>query len=575
MRTQIFGIWKHSLKAARLAGCVLASALIVPVISLYADGTKQLLSDAGLYSGEPAGTAAMNIFTWTANGSLAINAESPTNNAPEGLNVATATVPSLWGGWGIFNVVAGGSYTTTMVDYSDYTGGSVRFWLNSQNELEFQIEYLTGDGFFTDSKVTQVLPATAGLWQEIVIPLDSLSSSDPTGLCLTNIVGPFLLSTSDNSGATGASKTYLVDDVRWTKPLAGLAVYPTNTSLNPGQHRLFTIEGVSREGEPILVYAPFSASASVGNLVASSGAAGLSTSAVLAGGPSSGSVTAVSTNPSPNTVGTATVAATQQNLQQEFGVLGEGRTNVAIHVNAQLLAFSGGGASNPAITNSTPDTSYDTKSFLTTVVLKTAGSYAGWSVQLGTNSPSTNTVDMSAYYDGNLRFSLLAPAALASAITVGMRSANVQPGNALSVVNLTTNYATFDTNWHEVVIPISVFAGARPWADLSRMQDLFTISVSGAVGTQTFLIDNVRWETGITDTNSGLQFTLPTRAGENLQLTLLGPPGLAANVEFSTNAIHWMPLFDGLLVLNSDGLQVTHTNAVSLTNVFYHANAKP
>ncbi len=547
------------------------------VWTLHGDGTKQLLCDAGLYSGDPRGSAALNILTWSANGSLAINAQSPTDNAPEGLTVATATVPNLWGGWGIFNVVADGSYTTRMADYSDYSGGSVRFWLNSEDELEFQIEYLTGDGLFTDSKVTQILPATGGVWQEVVIPLNSfpLSSDVPTGLCLTNIVGPFLLSTSDSGGATFAPKTFLVDDVRWTKPLAALMVYPTNTLLNPGQHRLFTVEGVSRKGEPILVYAPFSASTGLGNLVQFSGAAGLSTSAVLEGGRSSGLVTAVAINPSKSISGATMANISQKNLQREFGVLDGGRTNVVIHVNAQLLAFSGGGASNPAITNSTPDASYDTKSIRTTVNLKSSGSYAGWSVQLGTNSPSTNTADMSAYYDGNLRFSLLAPAALASAITVGVRSANIQPGKALSIVHINTNYATFDTNWHEVVIPISVFAGARPWADLSRMQDLFSISVSGAVGTETFLVDNVRWETGITDANSGLQFTFPKRAGENLQLTLLGPPGLAANVEYSADARTWAPLFDGLRVLNADGLLLMHTNAVSLTNVFYHANAKP
>jgi hypothetical protein len=512
----------------------------------------------------------MNILTWSASGSLAINALTVATNAPEGRQVAQAVVSRLWGGWGIFNVASPGSYQTIALDYSDYAGGALRFWLQSQDELEVQIEYLTADGHASDVKVTQVIPSTGGVWKEIVVPLSSFPSfpAVQTGLNLGQIIGPFLISTSSTSGATTASKSFEVDDVRWTKPLAGVAVYPSSSRLNPGQHRQFTIEGVSSNGEPVYVYGNFSTSAGLGVLSSVSAAGGMSS--VLQGGQTSGSLFVMATNPPGTISGSASVTLTAANLQREFGVVSDTRTNLTLDTDSEMVVFFGGaGVTAPLITSDISDFVEGSFSVMTTVNLTGADAYAGWSIQISTNAPpsTTNTVDMSDFYDGVLRFSLKAPAALSGAMTVGVRSANVLAGTELSQVSL-NNYATFDNQWHGVAVPISAFAGSRPWADLARMQDLFTIAANGNVGSQNFHVDNARWDSGITKANSGLRVTQAIAASPDFRLTVSGPPGLAYAIEPSSNLTTWTNLlYEG--VLDATPFVFVHSNALHSAKAFY------
>ncbi|PWU19834.1 MAG: hypothetical protein C5B50_05240 [Verrucomicrobia bacterium] len=541
---------------------------------VHSEGTKQLYNDAGLYAGTPPGSVTMDIYYWSATGGPVINATVSATNAPEGRLVAQAVVSTHWGGWGIFNVASNNPSQTVAVDYSDYAGGALRFWLWSQDELEVQIEYLTGDGSAQDQKVTQVIPSTQGQWSEIVIPFDAFPSypTFPGGLNLQQIIGPFLISTSTGSGATTAPKNWYVDDARVTKPFSQLAIHPPITQVNPGQHRQFTIEGVSSNGEPVLVYGGFSVSTNVGGLNVS--APSLASSSVLTANHTSGSITVMATNATSPVTATANVQITSANLQREFGVVSDTRTNLNLDVDSKLLAFFGGSASSaPVITNNIYDRVEGFSSVQTTVNQISADSFSGWTVQWGlAGSADTNTTDMSWFYDGFIRFALKAPAALQTNFVVGIRSGNVPASTELSKVPL-AGYATFDNQWHEVAIPIKIFAGSRPWADLSRTKNFFTITVVGNTGQQTFLIDNVRWDTGINATNAGLRIVNAFRQGADFHLNFAGPPGFAFTLQSTTNFSSWTNILQD--VLSDSPYSFVHSNALRNARTLYRLLGTP
>jgi hypothetical protein len=408
-----------------------------------------------------------------------------------------------------------------------------------------------------------------------VVPLSSFPSFPAlqTGLNLGQIIGPFIIGTSSTSGTPTASKTFAVDYVRWTKPLAGVVVYPSSSRLNPGQHRQFTIEGVSSNGERVYVEGTFSTRTRLG--VWSPSSTGGAMSSVLQGGTTGGSLFATATNP-PRTISrSANVAVTTANLQREFGVVSDTRTNLTLDTDSKMVVFYGGaGVTNPLTANDYGNFVEGSSSVMTTVNLPGADAYAGWSIQISTNAPSgaTNIVDMSDFYDVPLRFSLKAPPTLSGAITVRIRSANVVAGTELSKVVL-TNTALFDNQWHDVAVPISAFAGLRPWADLARMQNLFTITVTGNVGTQTFHIDNVRWDTGITKANSGVRIAQAVAASPDFQLTVSGPAGLAYAIQASPNLTTWTNVYAG--VLDATPFVFLHSNAMHSARSFYRLASFP
>ena len=266
------------------------------------------------------------------------------------------------------------------------------------------------------------------------------------------------------------------------------------------------------------------------------------------------------------------MTVTHANLQQEFGVFSSTRTNLQFGNNSTILTFYGGGASSPLLTNQALGLVAGEPILQTSVNQTGTTSYSGWAVQFGTNSPTTNTLDMSAYYDGIIRFYFSAPRALLGTMTLGIRSGNVASGSEESTVSLDA-YATFDGQWHAVAIPIAALAGPRPKADLSRIQDLCTITVTGGVGVQTFSIEDVRWDSGITAANSGLLILSEAIAAPNFQLAIAGSPGLAFAIQTSTNLVDWSTLHNA--VLGNGVFGYVHSNAMLNPSIFYRILGTP
>jgi hypothetical protein len=174
---------------------------------------------------------------------------------------------------------------------------------------------------------------------------------------------------------------------------------------------------------------------------------------------------------------------------------------------------------------------------------------------------------MSAFYDGTLRFMINAPQVLATNMFVGIRSGNVPAGKELSRVSL-ADYTSFDNQWHTVTIPIAVFAKARPWADLSRIKNLFTILVIGDTsGPQEFLVDDIYWEARLAP--------LKLRAlgigsdGKTFRLQLNGPSGLAYSIESSADLRTWAEVQSG--TMGSSTVEYVHTIVPEPPFLFFRA----
>jgi hypothetical protein len=104
-----------------------------------------------------------------------------------------------------------------------------------------------------------------------------------------------------------------------------------------------------------------------------------------------------------------------------------------------------------------------------------------------------------------------------------------------------TNYAACDGQWHSVAIPVRVLAGSRPWADLARVKNLFTISVVGATsGLATNYVDNVRW--GTIRPRFKPIIRLP---GGRVELCLDTVPDVWHVVEKSSDLVNWSRIFGG------------------------------
>jgi hypothetical protein len=90
---------------------------------------------------------------------------------------------------------------------------------------------------------------------------------------------------------------------------------------------------------------------------------------------------------------------------------------------------------------------------------------------------------------------------------------------------------------------------------------------------QSFQVADVRWETGITESNSGLRIAGASAAGPDFQLAIGGPPGLAFAIQTSTNLLGWTTLSQGVL---GDALfEFVHTNALLAPKTFYRAVGSP
>jgi hypothetical protein len=477
-------------------------------VCAHAEATKEIYGDGGLYAVPPTVYTNLQIFGGSA-GTTNLNT-SGISGTPEGKTVISQTVPAtLASYWGIINTNTPGSQTVVNKDYSEYLGGSLRFWLRSTSAIQVKIQY---SGVTPDPLVN--IPSTGDVWQEQVIPLSSLGASAAR---LAIVRMPFIF--VDNG--TAVDHTVYIDHIRWTKPVSSLIITPATVQVNQGKSREFTVEGRDANNELVLVYPQFTSP--LGTFIPTSGKA----QAVILNVTSAadGLVTASADGKSIS----ANVDVTAASLVSQFGILSEKFTGVQLGddnplKNSELFLFSennGDPNTQPQMSNVTggaPEGSQYSKIIFRQKTLTTQ--FQGLAVQwgVGTN-PTTPVIDMSNYYNGSLRFWFKGPSSstqLRDKLTIAVRSANVDAGKEISSV-LLKDYVTFNDQWQAVVIPMSVFAQGRPYADLSRMKVLFTMSVAGTLSTateslRTVYIDKVRWDTETPGALASIQITAASPA---------------------------------------------------------------
>jgi hypothetical protein len=453
-----------------------------------AEATKEIYSDAGFY------TANMNLLNFNPLTPPQFDITSDPN-PPEGIKIARqVTIAGEWSGWGIANVTAPGSYTVVPKDYSDYLGGQLRFALKSNGPVTVKVQY---QGVYPDPSIS--IGSTGGQWDEIVIPLSLLGANASR---LTKVIYPVIIVDE----VSPIQRIYYVDHIRWTKPLASLSITPTSTQVNPNGSRQFTVEGQDAAGDAVIVYPQFSST--IGTLNPS----GAARSAVLTVGGSltDGHVTATAIDEGIDA--TAFVDVTNASLTAQFGILSETHEGVELggdnpDENSHLILYSediNNPSSLPVFDELTGNSPEGTNHYSLQFKSKSlAQQYQGMGIVWGLGgSPETEVQDLSKYYDGSLRFWFKGSSAssdLTNKLAVSIRSGNIEAGNELSKV-LLKDYVTFNDTWQAVVIPVSDFAGAAPWADLTRVKVLASFSIEGRLSApnaaaRTVYLDNVRWDT--------------------------------------------------------------------------------
>jgi len=509
------------------------TTLLIFTSGLFAEATKEVTSDAGLYGGI-AGNGPTNIFQWAwcdsainpncpsmgwnDQNNVEVNSLSPLDPAPpEGKTSVWAHIKpdtvnpafGTWGGWGVFNVDAWQSFNQVWRDFSDYSGGCLRFWLKSSFPVDVAIEYEDPVPPGGHNKRTVTIGSTGGVWREVVLPFGIF----PAGINFSKIYGMFLVTATASVG----EKTFYVDHVRWTKALRAsnpLVIFPASIQVNSGKKRQFTIEGRDAAGDPIYLYSKFSAPVSVGTMNPAD--PNYTIGSILTAGTANGSVTGIAWKEDAVTSLTVTgsVTNTSADLSDILGILSENPAITTLNLTDGDPAQNGAMAIYPSPTEPSPPnappvvsndfTDYVEGSFSVKTVFPTMGSlgYGGWAVQWG-NLASTDliTKDMSGFYEGYIRFWFKGPSSLQSLLSVGIRSGNVPAKKEISKALLSSYGVAFDNQWHSVQIPIADFAKSRPWADLSRTKVFFNIAIEGAlagtIADRTFFIDNVRWDTKV------------------------------------------------------------------------------
>lgn len=526
----------------KLKKLIIAGMLTLVISGLaYAEATKEITRDAGLYAGSPVGTNPTNVFSWSFS---SINLDLEHQNepgTPEGVKSARAIVNLQWGGWGIFNVTQFGGSTIVAKDYSAYDGGAIRFWLKSNDPLDVEVEY---QQLSVPAKSKIVVQSTNGNWKEIVLPLSTFLPPINAAR-LAAIRAPFQITAQP----AGASKTWFVDHVRWTKPLASLELFPPSTQVNPGKKRQFTVEGRDAAGEYVVVYSQFSAPGSVGTTVPSG--TDRAVQAIFTANSSDGNITATVQNTGENLTDTSAIDVTNADLSARLGILSEtvvpglDLDNFSPNQNGALALFGTNPGKYPVVSDDFTDPQEGTFSVKTVFPTLTAQQFSGWAVQWGDfNTDDSHTRDMSAFYDGSIRFWFKAPATLQNKIVMGIRSGNVPASQELSNALLSSFGVPFDGTWHPVSIPLKDWAKARPYADLSRTKIFAVFSVVGALSgsesNRTFYIDNLRWDTSLPGVLSRIEVTpngipnpVPIPPGFSRVFTATGYDASGAQVDIS------------------------------------------
>ncbi len=440
------------------------------VSAVFAEATKEIYSDGGLYSGNPPGSFVMDISMFSAS-SINGDAKFADATAPEGKTSFRVQVNNTgFGGVGIFNKADVGTGNTPR-DYSGYESGALRFWLKSDRTLKLEIIY----GLNISKSVN--VNSTGNQWVEQVIPFSAFGT-----LNFAQIRVPFQIS---HQGGGVYPVVFFVDHVRWTKPVTAINVFPSNATASAGKHVLYTSEGRDAANELVLIYPSWSATGG-GTIPAAKASSALLTK----GASGNGTVTATdgAISGSANFTHVAVSNAT-------FGIVSETVAGLVLDTDSKLQTFQGGGAQAIVLSDDFANAPEGSKS-IKAVVNQPAAGFSGWTVQWGLETTTDAFVkDMTTYYDGSIRFWFKAPAALQNVTNLGIRSGNVPAGKETSKV-LLRNYTTFDNTWRAVTIPIADLAKSRPFADISRTKIFFGIYVEGSSGgSQSFWVDNVRWDT--------------------------------------------------------------------------------
>jgi hypothetical protein len=109
---------------------------------------------------------------------------------------------------------------THTIDMSDFSGGSMAFWVKSPINLEVGIRSGNVDSGDEESKVLLSGFSTFApdnTWREICIPLARFEGESPKA-DLSDIKVLFVVASNRSTGGTaGRLQTFWIDDVRWNK----------------------------------------------------------------------------------------------------------------------------------------------------------------------------------------------------------------------------------------------------------------------------------------------------------------------------------------------------------------------
>lgn len=201
-----------------------------------------------------------------------------------------------------------------------------------------------------------------------------------------------------------------------------------------------------------------------------------------------------------STNGNGTTNPNSEENPPSLGIFSETGSTLEPDVNSFIGTFSGNGGDIELVTESNEKKEGSISLKATLSVNASSGGFAGWFVSWGNEDladDNSYTRSMSSYGGGSIIFWVKSTINL----EVGVRSGNVDPGDETSKV-LLSDFQSFapDNTWRRVCIPISLFEGTAPKADLSQIKVFFVIASntpSGGTGgvSQSFWIDDVRWET--------------------------------------------------------------------------------
>lgn len=490
-------------------------------------GTIDVFNDAGIHNPGIDGVVP-DILTWAFSiVNIDANHQIKGESVPEGAKVAEVNVNTGWGGFGFFFVEEDRlpERVPVALDLSEFAGGELRFLVRHDlsSPLDVEMEYVAG-GRIQKSGVR--ILSTSGKWQEIAVPLDLFP-----GLNLARLRSPFLC-TAPN---TGSAKMWQIDHVRLVKPVTALRLFPSeNVRMHPGERRMFTVEGVTDAQEAISVYPRFEMAGSA--VIEDAGVP--QRHVFVTAGDANFALTAKSGVGEFLTETSVEIEVVDSpKVCNTFGLLSETHRGATLDSEIELITFPA--HLKPTISESEDTAIEGARSFVTSLPALFEDEFTGWALEWVADG--IDSIDLSRYLNGAIKFELKAPPELGGKMVVGIRSVNVPAGSESSTVPL-SQYARFNDQWNSVIIPIEDLAGSSPFADLARMKSLFVIALTQATpGEQRFFIDNLRWAQEIGLPKVAVVRSID-RSSNRTVLLLSGCPGAVHELQRSIDLQNWTTL---------------------------------